>query len=139
LFWLVFVVAVFAFAARNAGPAPAPTGPPATVPAVETTTTVTPLPECPDNDDQCELHRVMTALTTPVPGEDELVAQINTKYGGPDREPGESGASWCHRQRLRTLAAGDGDPATVREMGCQVDGVNYPDPVLSPDAATDWH
>lgn len=136
--WLVFIAVVIAFASSNGGPTPAPAGPPATVPAVEATT-VAVLPECPANDDQCELARVMKALTTPVPGEDALVAQINAKYGGPGREPGESGASWCHRQRLRTLAAGGGDPDTIREMACQADGVNYPDPVLSPDAATDWH
>lgn len=144
--WVRFVVGLLlalgliAYAAQNGGPTPPPTGPApaATIPTVETTT-VAALPECPANDDQCELARVMKALTTPVPGEDALVAQIDAKYGGPGREPGESGASWCHRQRLRTLAAGGGDPDTIREMACQADGVNYPDPVLSPDAATDWH
>jgi hypothetical protein len=136
--WVLFLVAVLAFASVNGGPATAPAGPAAPVPAVETTT-ITPLPECPDNDDQCELARVMKALSTPVPGEDELIAEINTKYGPAGQLPGESGASWCHRQRLRTLMAGGGDPETIRQMGCQADGVNYPDPVLSPDAADDWH
>ena len=77
----------------------------------------------------------LRAATTPVPGEDELIAQIHAKYGPTERQPGESGASWCKRQRLMEQMAG-GD---ISEMGCQVDGVNYPDPVLSPNAATDWH
>lgn len=138
--WVVLVVGLLAFAARNGDTTPPPAGPPpaTTVPAAQTTTSA-PLPGCPDNDDQCELARIMKAIETPAPGEDELVAEINAKYGPAEREPGESGASWCHRQRLRTLAAGGGDHDTIKEMACQADGVNYPDPVLSPDAATDWH
>jgi hypothetical protein len=77
----------------------------------------------------------LKAITTPAPGEDELVDAIHAKYGPSEQQPGESGASWCHRQRLMEQMAG-GD---ISEMGCQVDGVNYPDPVLSPNAATDWH
>lgn len=76
---------------------------------------------------------VLKAITTPVPGEDELVAAINAKYGPFERQPGESGESWCHRQRLREQMAGG------ELLECAVDGVNYhyPDPVLSPNAATD--
>jgi hypothetical protein len=138
---LVLALGLIAYAARNGDTTPPPAGPtPAvTVPAVDTTPTVDPLPTCPDNDDQCELARVAKALSTPAPGEDELIQQIHDKYGPSEIMPGESGASWCHRQRLMTLMAGGGDPETIRQMGCQVDGVNYPDPVLSPDAATDWH
>jgi hypothetical protein len=72
----------------------------------------------------------LKAITTPAPGEDELVAAIHAKYGPSQRQPGESGASWCHRQRLMEQMAG-GD---ISEMDCAVDGVHYSDPVLSPNA-----
>lgn len=89
----------------------------------------------PDPDADQATRDALKAITTPAPGEDELVAAIHAKYGPSEIQPGESGASWCHRQRLMEQMAG-GD---ISQMGCQVDGVNYPDPVLSPNAATDWH
>ena len=88
-----------------------------------------------DPDVNRMMEDVRHAFTDPTtPAEDAELAAIHAKYGPFERQPGESGASWCHRQRLTSQAAG----ADISEMGCQVDDVNYPDPVLSPNAE-EWH